>query len=157
INGQWLGPYDQFTLAKGPFYSFFIAANFWIGLPIIISHQLFYLGACVALTASFRPWLRSAAARFSFFVVLVLSPRSGDSSNLTRLLRQCIYVPLGMLVIAGLVMLFNRRRDAWPRLAVAGATIGLSYSAFWLTREESIWLAPVIALCWGGVLLSIRH
>ena len=42
INGEWLGPYDQFTLAKGPIFPLFIAATFWIGLPLIFAKQLFY-------------------------------------------------------------------------------------------------------------------
>ena len=29
IRGEWLGPYNELTLAKGPFYSLFIAAAFW--------------------------------------------------------------------------------------------------------------------------------
>lgn len=157
LYGRWLGPYDQFTLAKGPLYSFFIAGNFWLGLPILGTQQLIYLGACGALTAAFRPWLKTAGQRFVLFAVLALNPISWDASNLTRLLRQSIYVPLGMLVIAGLVTLFNRRRDSARRLAIAGSATGLAYGAFWLTREESVWLLPAIALCWSGVLISIRR
>ena len=157
INGRWLGPYDQFTLAKGPLYSFFIAANFWLGLPILVSHQLLYLVACATLTVAFRPWLQTAAQRFVLFAVLALNPMSWDASNLTRLLRQSIYVPLGMLVLAGLVSLYTNRLAPARRLVIAASTAGLAYGAFWLTREESIWLLPTIALCWGGTLFSIRH
>src|SRR6187551_309183 len=34
-DGRWLGPYDQYTLAKGPMYSFFIAAAFKLGVPLL--------------------------------------------------------------------------------------------------------------------------
>lgn len=157
IYGRWLGPYDQFTLAKGPLYSFFIAANFWLGLPILISQQLLYIGACVALTTAFHPWLKTAGQRFALFAVLLLNPMSWDASNLTRLLRQSIYVPLGMLVVAGLVVLYTHRRASPRRLAIAAGAAGLAYGAFWLTREESIWLLPTIVLCWSGTLFSIRQ
>src|SRR4030042_6665902 len=44
IHGQWLGPYDQFTLIKAPFYGFFLAASPMSGLPPLLNAPLFYLG-----------------------------------------------------------------------------------------------------------------
>ena len=40
VSGQWLGPYDQLTLAKGPLYSLWIALVFLIGLPLGLAQQL---------------------------------------------------------------------------------------------------------------------
>lgn len=156
LHGRWLGPYDQFTLAKGPAYSFFIAGNFWLGLPILFTHQLLYVGACVALTGALLPWLRTAGWRFAFYATLLLNPMSYDASNLTRLLRQNIYTPLGMLTIAGLIMLWSRRRERWPRQIFPALLAGFAFGVFWLTREESVWLLPAIGLLWFGLLLSLR-
>jgi len=156
LYGRWLGPYDQFTLAKGPAYSFFIAGNFWLGLPILFTHQLLYVGACVALTGALRPWLRTAGWRFAFYAALLLNPMSYDASNLTRLLRQNIYTPLGMLTIAGLIMLCTRRRESWRRQIFPASLAGLCFGLFWLTREESVWLLPAIGLLWLGLMFSLR-
>ena len=41
--GQWLGPYDNLTLAKGTFYPMFIAASFWASVPLKIAEHLLYL------------------------------------------------------------------------------------------------------------------
>lgn len=155
INGQWLGPYNQFTLAKGPLYSLFVAGNFWLGLPLLVTQQILYLGACAVLVVALRPWLRTAALQFTFYGILALNPMSYDASNLTRLMRQSIYTPLGMLVIAGLIILFTRRRDAWSRLVLPASTTGLALGGFWLTREESVWLLPAIGLLTVGIALSI--
>ncbi len=38
-NGEWLGPYNQFTLAKGPMFSVFIAGAFLLGLPLVFAQQ----------------------------------------------------------------------------------------------------------------------
>src|SRR5438874_2224139 len=63
------------------------------------------------------------------------------------ILRQNIYTPLTLLLFAGLSALETRRRSgAYIRLAW-GALLGISAAAFYLTREEEIWVVP------GAVLL----
>src|SRR6266545_2251709 len=37
IHGQWMGPYDQMTLIKGPFYAFFMVVSFLTGLPLMLN------------------------------------------------------------------------------------------------------------------------
>ncbi|MCW5548470.1 MAG: hypothetical protein KIT44_05855 [Opitutaceae bacterium] len=157
LHGRWLGPYDQFTLAKGPLYSLFMAANFWLGLPLLFTQQLLYAAACAALVAALRPWLRNAGLQFVLYAWLLLNPMSYDASNLTRLMRQSIYAPLGMLVIAALITLFARRRESSLRLAIPAVGAGLAFGGFWLTREESVWLLPAIGLIWAGVFFSVRR
>jgi hypothetical protein len=155
LNGEWLGPYDQFTLAKGPLYSIFVAGMFWVGLPLLLAQQLFYIAASVVLVRSLTPWLRSAGLQFSLYFVLLTNPMSYDASNLTRLMRQSIYIPLAMLVIAGLIRLFARRREPWLRQATVASGAGLALGLFWITREESVWLLPAVGMLWGGVVLSL--
>src|ERR1700730_8764904 len=48
--GQWLGPDDNLTLAKGMFYPLFIVIAFWTSVPLKIAEQGVYLVAS-ALTA----------------------------------------------------------------------------------------------------------
>jgi len=42
-EGQWLGPYTEFTLMKGPGYPFFLAAANWLGISVALAHALFHL------------------------------------------------------------------------------------------------------------------
>ena len=157
INGEWLGPYDQFTLAKGPLFPLFIAATFWIGLPLIFAQQLFYAGACTVLTVAMRPWLRNSALQCGFYLLLLLNPISYDAANLTRLMRQNLYTPLALLTIAGLIMLFSRRRETVRRMFFPAILAGLSFGGFWLTREESVWLLPAVGLLFLGIWGSLRQ
>lgn len=157
IHGQWLGPYNQFTLAKGPLYSLFVAVNFWLGLPLLFTQQLLYAGACAVVVRSLTPWLRAAGLRFALYAVLLLNPMSYDASNLSRLMRQSIYTPLGLLVIASLITLFARRRESARRIFIPATLAGLAYGSFWITREESVWLLPVIGLLWLAPLVSLRR
>ena len=58
VRGDWLGAYSQMTLAKGPFYSLWIAAMYWVGLPLGLSVQLAYAGACALFARACRPAIR---------------------------------------------------------------------------------------------------
>lgn len=155
LAGHWLGPYDQFTLAKGPMFPLFIAASFWIGLPLMLTQQLLYAGACAVVTQSLAPWLRRAGARFALYALLLANPMSYDAGNLSRLMRQNLYTPLALLVVAGLVLLFTRRREPLRRLAGPALLAGGALGGFWLTREESVWLLPAVGLLLAGPALSL--
>jgi hypothetical protein len=157
LNGEWLGPYTQFTLAKGPLFPLFIAAVFWLGLPLLLAQQILYAGASAAVTRALGPWVRPGAAQFALYTLLLWNPMSYDAGNLGRLMRQNLYTPLGLLVIAGLVQLFARRRDPWRRQAGPATLAGLSLGGFWLTREESVWLLPAVGLLLFGIAASLRR
>ena len=155
IKGEWLGPYNQYTLAKGPLFPLFIAGAFWIGLPLLLAQQILYAAASAAVTRALAPWLRAGAAQFSLYALLLWNPMSYDGMNLGRLMRQNLYTPLGLLVIAGLVQLFARRRESWGRQTGPAVLAGLALGLFWLTREESVWLLPAVGLLLFGLAWSL--
>ncbi len=146
LNGDWLGSYNQMTLAKGPFYSLWIAGLFWAGIPLGAGVQLAYAGACALFTRACRPVIRSGFVLFALYTFLLWNPMSFEGQTLGRVVRQHIYTPLGVIILAGLVALYCRRQETLRRhLPWAGIT-GLAFGCFWLTREESVWLVPSIAL-----------
>ena len=157
IHGEWLGPYNQFTLAKGPFFPVFIAVVFWLRLPLIFAQQLIYASACGLVTRSLRPWLAPGAPRFALFAALLWNPMSFEASNLGRVMRQNLYTPLALCCVAGLIMLFARRRETAYRQTGPATGAGLAFGAFWLTREESVWFVPAVALLFFGLGFSLRH
>lgn len=146
INGDWLGPYNQFTLAKGPMFPLFIAAVFWIGLPLMLAQQLLYAAACATVTRALAPWLRTGAAQFALYSVLLWNPMSYDAGNLSRLMRQNLGTPLALFTVAGLVVLFHRRRESPRRRILPAVLTGLALGTFWLTREEGVWFLPAVGL-----------
>ena len=156
VNGQWLGPYSQFTLAKGPMYSVFIAAMFQLGVPLLFAQQLLYAAASATLTRSLWPWLRSGAARFACYVLLLWNPMSYEAGNLGRVMRQNVYTPLALFAVAGLITLFVRRREGARRQLGPAALGGLAFGCFWLTREESVWFVPATGLLLLAPALALR-
>lgn len=152
VRGEWLGPYDQLTLAKGPAYPLFIAAAFWAGLPLFLAQQLLYTGASAALVRAVRPALASAAGRFGLFALLLINPMSYDTTSLGRVLRQHLQVPLALLVLAGLTALLLRRGRTLRQNLGWCLLLGAAWSGLYLTREDDAFLLPAIALLGGAWL-----
>ena len=152
VRGDWLGPYNELTLAKGPFYSLFIAAAFITGLPLFLAQHLFYAAACGAFVRALRPAITSAGARCAIYALLLWNPMTYDGPSMGRVLRQHVYGPLGLMIFAGLIALHLRRgestRKQWPWALLAGAAGG----CFYLTREEALWFAPSVLLLAGAAL-----
>lgn len=158
VEGQWLGPYNQLTLAKGPLYSLFIAGNFWTGLPLGLTQQLLYALACAAVVAALRPWLRWRVLLFVAYALLLWNPMSFEAGNLARLMRQNLATPLALFAVAGLIAVHADRNRGWPRQLAWAALAGLAFGGFWITREESIWLAPAVAgLAGAHLFISWRE
>jgi hypothetical protein len=146
VQGNWLGSYDQMTLAKGPFYSIWVALVFLIGLPLNFAQQLAYAGACATVVGALAPALKSKSARLGVYLLLLWNPMSYEAPTLGRVLRQNIYTPLTLLIFAGLIALYYRKEDSFRRQAWWAGLFGFSLGAFWLTREESIWIVPSVVL-----------
>ena len=146
IKGEWLGAYNQMTLAKGPFYSIWIAGLYWLGIPLGLGVQLAYAGACALFTRACRPALCSAAPLFTIYAFLLWNPMSFEGPTLGRIIRQQIYTPLALVILAGLVALYGRRAEKLSRQLPWAILVGLASGCFWLTREESVWLVPSVGL-----------
>ncbi len=150
LHFQWLGAYDQFTLAKGPFYPFWLAASYFAHVPLLYSQQLLYALACLVVTFALRPVLPRPWQRLLLFVVLLYDSASVANGPATRVIREGIYPALTLLTLgtfiglACAVMGRTRRAVSWS----IGA--GVALSCFWLTREEGIWILPAL-----GVILLI--
>ena len=58
-EGQWLGPFSQFTLMKGPGYPAFLALSNWLSLSATLAHALFHCLAVTFFVAVAHRFLRS--------------------------------------------------------------------------------------------------
>lgn len=153
-DGRWLGPYDQMTLAKGPFYSLWMAAMLQLGVPLFLSQQALYAAACAVFVRAWWPGLRSAAIAVAVYLLLLWNPMTFDGSSLGRVLRQHVYSPLLLLTLAAVVALHFRRDVPFRRAAGWSVLGGAALAAFWLTREEGIWILPTLGLLAGAWLLG---
>ncbi len=149
-SGEWLGPFDQMTLIKGPGYAIFLAVAAWLGIPSTL------LQALLALAASgLFGWvvMRISGSRvlgLAIFLLVLWHP----ALFAQRIIRDAIYSQLTVLTFGALAFaVFGPagpdRKIVWA--AVAGGALGW----FWLTREEGVWIAPgLIVLVLGGIVAA---
>jgi len=145
IQGEWLGPYKQYTLAKGPFFSIWIALCFYANIPLLLSYQLLHLLASGLLVVSLRSVVTHPWARFGLFALLVFEP-STYSLGASWVIRMGVYVPLTMICVACLIGLMTRLHERPAILARWSTGLGIALALSWITREESIWLLPAIVI-----------
>jgi hypothetical protein len=144
LNGDWLGQYNELTLAKGCFYPIWIALASLSGIPLLLSQHLLYLLAVLAFVLAIRPIGIPRWRLLLLAAVLWFNPGT-YTTHVLRVMREGLYPALTLLVAAGFVgaMLRSRvrsRRLPWPWLLLSF----LSTAAFWQTREEGVWLLPLL-------------
>ena len=85
VEGEWMGPFSQFTLMKGPGYPLFLAAGNLLGLPVSLAHALFRIAAALVFVIVAQRLTRSQVPSGLLFALLVWTPAS---LMLTRVLRE---------------------------------------------------------------------
>jgi hypothetical protein len=145
INSNWLGPYNNLTLAKGPFYPIWIATVYKSGIPLLLSQHILYAIACITFIIAIKPLLRSKLLILFIFFLLLFNPMSFTSGVMTQVLREGIYPALTIFVISFAVGLLIRSFFGLSTIFWA-VGLGFALSAFWITCEEAIWVIPSILL-----------
>jgi hypothetical protein len=156
LKGNWLGAYNNLTLAKGPFYPFWIAAMSKLGVPLLLSQHLLYVTACAMFVIAAKPILRVPGITFPVFVALLFNPMSFSEPMTTQVIREGIYPALTLLVVSCVISLLVRADSSVKILALWAAGLGLVLSAFLLIREEGIWIFPFLCIIAGAAVLRMR-
>lgn len=155
-EGAWLGPFDQYTLVKGPAYPAFIAAMYRAGIPLQTGEQLTHLVAAAAVALCVWTVLRRQVVALAAYVVLALDPTNFDTWA-SRATRDTWYASLTMLLLA-LVFLavyaaVSRARLRW--IVAYSLLAGVAGGAFVLCREEPMWIAPALCVVVVGLPVAV--
>ncbi len=154
LAGDWLGRYDNATLAKGMFYPLFIAVSFLLNIPLKVAEHGFYLAVSAWLAMFIARRAKSNLLGLATFLLLALNPVLW-AAFMARVVREGIYVTLTLLLV-GLcaATLFRSKEEPLRRRLLLSAATGLVAGCFWLTREEGPWIIPSIATCLAVALLA---
>ena len=144
FQGNWLGPWSQFTLIKGPLYpelvSFSLAVN---TSPIFIAHMLLifsYMLFTISLSG-----LISRAQQILLFILLSLNPLLFGASA-SRVYRDILTLALALLVFTFVVLWFRYKhfeKNSFRGLverSIILFSIGTFYGLLNLTRIGNYWL-----------------
>jgi len=155
-QGRWLGPFDQYTLLKGPGYPAFVAAMYRSGVPLKVGEQLTHLLAAAAVALCVWVASRRAVIALAVYVALALDPVNFDTWA-SRATRDSWYSSLTLLLIAAVFLALyaaiTHARLPWVIAASLGA--GVSAGVFSLCREETMWIAPTLLVLGAGLPLCV--
>ena len=154
LQGEWLGPYSEYTLMKGPATSIWIALMHFLGIPLLMSHHLLYLGASLLLMLAVGRLTRSNGYLLCVFALVLFNPFSFNYGAIASAFRGMLHQPvvLGLLAVSILVCadhLQNRRVSAWYSVL-----LGVLLFLFWNNREEGIWIVPWLA--WLALVMLLH-
>ena len=154
VRGDWLGPYDNLTLSKGPAYPVFIALMHEVGWELKVGEQVTYLLAAAVLALAIWSATRRLVTSVAAYVVVALDPVSFNSQG-AELIRDSWHASLGLLfpsaVFLALHLALTQRR--WWAWAGAAVLAGISGGVYWLCREEGAAILPSIAVIVVGTPL----
>lgn len=149
--GQWLGPFDRVTLAKGMGYPLFIALSAALSVPLKLAEQAIYLAVCALLSHALGQRLRRPGPGLLLFAALAFNPVMWHP-ELARIIREGLYLTqsLAVLGLAAALLVPRQRQRGWPLALLAGGVLAI----YWCTREEGVWLLPALAAMAAAVLLA---
>lgn len=157
-RGNWLGDYNNLTLAKGIGYSLFMLANHATGLPLKFSEHAFYLATAAYFSVTVAQLHRSHAAALVCFFLLAFIPTVWVAGVGGRVVREGLYISQSLLLLTlGIrCWVLPSTKKAASQINTHGFTLlalGMVAGWFWITREEGIWLLPSMLLMQGYWLL----
>ena len=143
-NGQWLGPFGQFTLMKGPGYPAFLAFASWIGIPVSLAHALFH-GAAVSFAAlRSRRFIAGYLVPVVLFTLLLWHPIFLTSPFL-RVTPDVVFSDQSLIFVVALASALLIAPTSRERV-INSVFSGLILGWLWLTREEAIWVLSGISI-----------
>src|SRR5688572_15197087 len=141
LDGEWLGPYDQLTLIKGPGFPLFLALGRAARLPYPILLAAFEFSSFALLSYAVGRVANSPRLAIALLVALALFPWMW-SGPILRVLRDGFYTSLLLMCLASSILVIWA--DVRRRWLVALAA-GFAFGWMTITREETPWLWPAVA------------
>ena len=142
LGGQWLGPYDHYTLIKGPGYPLFIAVVHYLGLPLLFAQQLLYSLFSILVVVALRPLVNGRLLLMAVFALVLLNPFMHLYPAVGRVMRLGLSMPLVLVTFTCMFGLVSRVRGSLKSKILWSSGLGLFFSYLWFTREEGIWMVP---------------
>ncbi|MCG6552423.1 MAG: hypothetical protein L7F77_08855 [Candidatus Magnetominusculus sp. LBB02] len=150
LQGQWLGHYNHFTLIKGVFYPLFIALNFTLGLPLLLTQQILFIFAGMLFIYIVSRFTKNSVILAMVFIFYTFLPLLSQTA-FCRVIRGGVYVSEVVFLFSSLFGLILYRNYNWALFT------GLSLSMLWFTREEGIWVVPSVVAAYLIILFKVEN
>ena len=145
LNNEWLGEYKYNTLIKNPGFSFFLVLSNKLNISYINSVTFLYSISCILIILSIAPKIKNKAILGIIFILLLFNPITYSIESFQRVYRNSIIPALSLMVISSFIGMFLYR-DKKVFMILWSIIACFSLPMFYYTREDSIWIVPLIIL-----------
>ena len=152
-KGEWLGPYNENTLVKGPVYPLFIAFAHFFGISLTFMEFLLLLFGSLLMARALKPLLKTPVIQLGIIAMLLFNPMT-TNLHVVRVLRDGFYSSLSIVLFASLIGLMLRIKKPVKEWIIWSVMTGISLFALWNTREEGLIVVPVLLLL--GIITLYR-
>ncbi len=144
--GQWLGDYNNLTLAKGITYPVWLALLHVLDIPLWFGNALIYSLACLSFIFAIRQVIPQRWVLAGIYAFLVFNPTISP-----RAYRDSIAPALCLFVLAWLIGIFLSVTKNYAKKSIVNRDIVLftiigfiTFPAWWFLREDSFWILPFV-------------
>jgi hypothetical protein len=142
-NGEWLGSYNNLILAKGAFFSIWLAFLHLLSVPMLIGNEILYIASCLFFIWCINNIVLNKKMLLLIFAVLLFNPATLGCLELFRIYRDGIFPALIIFVFAGTIGMFLKK-DEGKKMLICSILSGIFLSAAWHTREDTFWVLPFV-------------
>lgn len=151
-DGNWLGQYGAFTMAKNMGFAVWLAMLHTLHIPVLLGNTALWLLACGFSVFALKPLFRGNIGKLFVFALLAFQPFS-YAFYTQRVYRDAVFPAFSLFFFAGIVGLCLRFFFGKAKGAVfVGIVCGLGLSGAWLSREDGS-LLLIFAVAAAIVLL----
>ena len=142
-NFQWLGPYNNLILAKGAFFSLWLAFLHLLSIPMLIGNEILYTASCLFFIWCINNIVPNKKILLLIFAVLLFNPVTLGDHQINKIYRDGIFPALILFVFAGTIGMFLKK-DEIKKMLICSIISGIFLSAAWYTREDTFWILPFV-------------
>jgi len=144
VNGEWLGEYSDKTLVKGLFFPLFLVVNNYLWIPYTLSIPGVYSIACIVFVFGIKDLFQTEFPLYLIFAALIFNPISFGDETFLRVYRNSLTAAQVLIVSGSMFAVYlNRHKKSRVQLFWA-ITGGLGLASLWHTREDGIWIIPLV-------------
>lgn len=153
LSGQWLGNYSNYTLNKVPGFSLFLVVASKLHVPYILALEILSIWAIFVTLKAIDSLLKKSNFKLISGLYLLFSPIFFDNAISQRLYRNALIPAAVLLVIASTVGMYLRRDMEIKAYCKWAFLTGIHLSFFWIIREDSIWLLPLVIVAESIIII----
>ena len=152
---NWLGSFDQLSLAKGCSFAIFLALNYFIGIPYSFSLITIYILSLIVLCLALSKIIKSKAFLTILYIFLLYFPIMFHDENVQKVYRGGLLAAAAILVVAAFIGLYAQAQAKFRKLLPWSILATISLSFFWFLKEDSIWILPAILVFTAATIYQI--